>query len=181
MPLGTLTGSLTSNSFDIYPVGDPPDVNSAGDSTYTFSYYLASQYQVSSASASQTASPTYTYTQVSGTTNQANASFSFSGTTPSTAVFIPYESGTSTLKTDSTSITFTPSFTVNNPYYTYAQNQLVPSLTGASSGSLNPSSNTASWSSPEKSGCDMVNVADTSDPEFWNASVGAVTDGATLP
>ena len=132
---GTLTGSLTSNSFDIYPVGDPPDVNSNGDSTYTFSYYLSSQYQVSSASATQTAKPDYNYTQVSGTTNEASASFSFSGSTPSTAVFEAYESGTNSLSTDSTNIVFTPTITVQNPYYTYTQNQLVASLSGASTGS----------------------------------------------
>ena len=120
---GTLTGSLTSNSFTVYPYGSTPNLSGVGD--VTFSYNLTSQYQVSTSSTSDTASPGYTYTQVSGTTNQANASFSFSGTTPSTAVFIPYESSQNSLKTDSTSITFTPTITLSNPYSSYAQNELV--------------------------------------------------------
>ena len=108
---GTLTGSLTGNSVTVKPVGDPDDV-SGTSSTYSFSYNLSRQSQVSSASATQTSSPTYTYTQVSGTTNQASASFGFSGTTPSTAVFEAYESSQNSLKTDSTSITFTPTITL---------------------------------------------------------------------
>ena len=126
----------------VYPVGDPPDV-SGSSSTYSFSYNLSSQYQVSSASATQTSSPSYTYTQVSGTTNQANASFSFSGSTPSAAVFVSYESSASSLKTDSTTVTFAPTIALSNPYSSYAQNELVASLSGASSGS-STTSNTAS-------------------------------------
>ena len=92
---GTLTGSLTSNSFTVYPYGSTPNLD--GEGAVTFSYYLSSQYQVSTSSTSDNASLGYTYTQVSGTTNEASASFSFSGSTPSTAVFIPYESGTNSL------------------------------------------------------------------------------------
>ena len=136
---GTLTGSLTSNSFTIYP-SDPAV---SGISDITFSYDLSSQYQVSNPTTTETPDPTYTYTQVSGTTNQASASFNFGGTTPSTAVFIPYESGTSSLATDTSNIVFTPTITVSNPYSTYTQNQLVASLTGTTSGS-STTSNTAS-------------------------------------
>ena len=39
-------------------------------------------------------------------------------------------------------VSFTPSSTVSNPYYSYAQNEISASLTGASSGS-GTSSNTA--------------------------------------
>ena len=84
---GTFTGSLATNSITVNPVGDPPDVSDS-QSSYSFSYYLSSQEQVSSASTTQTASPSYTYAQVSGTTNQASASFDFSGSTPSTAVLL---------------------------------------------------------------------------------------------
>ena len=139
---GTLTGSLTSNSYTIYPVGDPPDVSNSA-STYTFSYYLSSQYQISGASATQTSAPTYTYVQVSGTTNQASASFNFGGTTPSGAVFIPYETSTNSLSTTASNIVFTPTITIQNPYSSYTQNQLVASLTGSSTGS-STTSNTAS-------------------------------------
>ena len=140
----TFTGSLTQNSITFTPQSDPPS-GATGEAAPSWSvqYYLGSQYQVSSASVTQTASPSYNYTQVSGTTNEASASFDFSGSTPSTAVFIPYESGTSSLATDSTSITFTPTITVQNPYYTYTQNQLVASLSGSSSGS-STTSNSAS-------------------------------------
>ena len=137
---GTLTGSLGSNSFIVYPVGDPAVI---AVSDITFSYYLSSQNQVSSASATQTSAPTYTYVQVSGTTNQASASFSFSGSTPSTAVYIPYESSQNSLTTTATNIVFTPSVTIQNPYSSYTQNQLVASLTGSSTGS-STTSNTAS-------------------------------------
>ena len=134
---GTITGSLTVNSFTVYIVSEAV----SGISSISFSYYLSSQYQISTASTTETSSPTYTYTQVSGTTNQASASFSFSGSTPSTAVFIPYESGTNSLTTDSTNIVFTPTITVSNPYYTYTQNQLVFSISGSSTYSTT-SSNT---------------------------------------
>ena len=143
---GTMTGSLASNSFTVYPVGDPAlSVVLVGveKAVFSFSYYLSSQNQVSSASATQTASPTYTYVQSSGTTNQASASFSFSGSTPSGAVFIPYESSQNSLTTTATNIVFTPSVTIQNPYYTYTQNQLVASLTGSSTGS-STTSNSAS-------------------------------------
>ena len=138
---GVLTGSLTSNSFIINPISDPLDINTGtGQSTYTFSYYLSSQNQVSTASATQNSNPepTYTYTQVSGTTNQASASFSFSGTVPSGAVFIPYETTTNSLTTTATNIVFTPSVTIQNPYYTFDQNYLSASFSSssASAGSL---------------------------------------------
>ena len=155
---GTLTGSLTSNSFTVYPVGDPAVYDSSG---ITFSYYLSSQNQVSSASAPQTSSPTYTYTQVSGTTNQASASFSFSGSTPSTAVFIPYESSQNSLTTTATNIVFSPSVTVQNPYSSYAQNELVASLSGASSGS----STTSGTASPSFTG-DSASYTSASSPSW---------------
>ena len=106
---GTLTGSLGSNTITVNPVGDPPDVSNSA-STYSFSYYLSSQNQVSTASATQNSNPepTYTYTQVSGTTNQASASFNFGGSTPSGAVFIPYETTASSLTTTATNIVFLP-------------------------------------------------------------------------
>ena len=143
---GSSTSSPVNGVLNVNTVSFNSNGASFNVPSYTFSYYLSSQNQVSSASTIQNSNPepTYTYAQVSGTTNQASASFSFSGSTPSGAVFIPYESTQNSLSTTSTSITFTPSFTVSNPYYTYAQNQLVPSLSGASSGSFNPSSNTAS-------------------------------------
>ena len=135
---GTLTGSLTSDSFTVYPVGDPPDISNSA-STYSFSYYLSSQYQVSTAQTTQTLSPSYTYTQVSGTINQASASFSFSGTTPSSAAFVNYETSSNSLTTTPTQMGFTSTVTVTNPYYTYQQNELVASLTGASTGSSSTS------------------------------------------
>ena len=138
---GTITGSLTVNSFTVYIVNEAV----SGISSVSFSYYLSSQYQVSPASTTETSSPTYTYTQVSGTTNQASASFSFSVSTPSNAVFISYETATNSLSTANTNIVFTPTMTVSNPYYTYSQNQLVASISGASSGSSS-TSNTASSS-----------------------------------
>jgi hypothetical protein len=133
-----VTGSLTVNSLSFNANGADPPVPS-----YTFSYYLTDQYQVSSASATQTASPTYTYVQSSGTTNQASASFGFTGTTPSGAVFIPYEAQASSETTTATNIVFTPSVTIQNPYSSYTQNQLVASLTGSSTGS-STTSNSAS-------------------------------------
>ena len=133
-----INGVLTVNSLSFNSNGADPNVPS-----YTFSFYLSSQYEVSSATATQTSAPTYTYVQVSGTTNQASASFNFGGTTPSGAVFIPYETSTNSLSTTASNIVFTPTITIQNPYSSYAQNQLVASLTGSSTGS-STTSNTAS-------------------------------------
>ena len=115
---GTFTGSLTDNSITINPVGDP-DLVSGTSSTYSFSYYLSSQYQVSSASTTQTTSASYSYSQLYS--NEMNSSFSFSIGTPSGAVFIPYESSTNSLTTSTPTVTFSPDETVSNPYYSYAQ------------------------------------------------------------
>ena len=80
---GSYTASLSASpSISFTTDGDPETT----DHTLTFSYTLSNIELVSSASATQTASPTYTFTQVSGTTNQANSSFSFSGSTPSVAL-----------------------------------------------------------------------------------------------
>lgn len=131
---GSEPGSLTVNTVSFNSDGSDPNVLS-----YTFSYYLSSQNQVSSVQTTQTASPIYTYAQTSGTTNEASASFSFSGTTPSSAVFVSYETSSNSLATTPTTVVFAPSITVTNPYYTYQQNELVASLTGASTGSSSTS------------------------------------------
>ena len=57
---GTFTGSLTTNSITVNPVGDP-DLVSGTSSTYSFSYYLSSQYQVSSTSTTQSTSASYSF------------------------------------------------------------------------------------------------------------------------
>ena len=58
---GTLTGTLGSNTITVNPLGDPPDVSNSA-STYSFSYYLSSQNQVtqSTAGSPETSAPTYT-------------------------------------------------------------------------------------------------------------------------
>ena len=132
---GTLTSSLTSNSITVNPKADPSDVTSSGGSTYSFSYYLSSQYQITQTSTSQSSSSSYTYNQVSGTTNQASASFSFSATTPSGTQFIRYESSTNSLSTSVSTVSFPPTTTITNPYYSYSQNEVSASISGASSGS----------------------------------------------
>ena len=73
------------------------------------------QVQVVTNSTTQTSSPTYPYSQVSGTTNQASASFTFTGSTPSSAVFVAYESGSNSLTADNTNIAF---------LFTFRQEQL---------------------------------------------------------
>ena len=136
---GTLTGSLTSNSFTVYSSGDPAI---QGGTDLSFSYYLSSQCQVSPQSTTQTSASSYTYAQVAGTTNEASSSFSFSGSTPTGTVFVSYETGASSLSTATSNLVFTPTAAVSNPYYSYAQNELAASISGASSGS-GTSSNTA--------------------------------------
>ena len=125
---GTFTGSLTSNSITINPVGDP-DLVSGTSSTYSFSYYLSSQYQVSSASTTQTTSASYSYSQLYS--NEMNSSFSFSIGTPSGAFFGAYESSANSLSTSTPTVTFSPQETVSNPYYSYAQNDLVINVSNA--------------------------------------------------
>ena len=137
---GTFTGSLTDNSITINPVGDP-NLISGTSSTYSFSYYLSNQYQVSSASTTQSTSASYSYSQV--TTNEMNSSFSFSIGTPSGATFVPYESSTNSLTTSTPTVTFSPQETVSNPYYSYAQNQLNISISNAATYSSS-TSNSAS-------------------------------------
>ena len=149
----SITGLLNVNTISFNSNGNDPDVTS-----YTFSFNLTNQIQVTTATTTQTSSPTYTYSQVSGTTNEANSSFTFTGSTPTSAVFVAYESGASSLSTDNTNIEFTPTVTVSNPYYTFDQNQLVASLTGSSTGSLT-SSNTAS---PSFSGNSVTYTSSTS-------------------
>jgi hypothetical protein len=111
-----------------------PDPSLGEDKTpdyVTASYNLTSQYQSQTASTTETSSPSYTYSGVSGTTNEASSSLTFSGTTPSGDIYSDY-GGTLTT-------TFTPTITVDNPYYTYKQNELVASLTGSSTGSSSTS------------------------------------------
>ena len=136
VPYSFAVSLSTALATDTITFSNPTTPNVDAISSYSVQYYLGSLNVAQSASETLTASPTYTYTQVSGTTNEASASFGFSGSTPSNDVFADYGGTLST--------TFTPTVTVSNPYYTYAQNQLVPSLSGASSGSFTPSSGTAS-------------------------------------
>ena len=137
---GSFSGSLTDNSYTVNPVGDPPTVVN-GASTYTFNDYLSSQDQVSPHDHTTTSTPGYTYTQVAGTTNEASASFGMSGTTPTGTVFISYETAQNSLTTAKTNLQFTPSATVTNPYYNFAQNLLNGTISGASAGSYSGSNN----------------------------------------
>ena len=132
---GSYTASLSASpSLSFTTNGDPETT----DSTLTLDYTLSSIELVSTNSTTQTSSPSYTFSQVSGTTNQASASFSFAGSTPSSAFFGDYRDSSGSVV--STSISFQPTIGVTNPYYSYAQNDLVASLSGASSGSSNTSS-----------------------------------------
>ena len=186
---GTFTGSLTDNSLTVSPVGDPPDVANGG-STYQFSYYLSSQEQVSSAQTTETASPAYTYVQTSGTTNEASASFSFSGTTPSGAVFISYETSQNSLSTSASTVGFSPALTVTNPYYNFAQNQLGISVSGASSGSTtsggtqNPSYSPPAvsyTSSSSPSWAVSLNLYGNRHPVYDNSAVSLTTVNPLTP
>ena len=140
-----MSGTLTSNTFIMNPVGDPLPFGIFNN--YYFKWYLTSQQQVITASTTESSSPAYTYSQVSGTANEASALYNFSATTPSSAVFINYETSTNSLKTTPTTITFAQIITVTNPYSTCVQNELTVSVTGSSVGSfssansLNPSFN----------------------------------------
>ena len=118
---GTFTGDAThgtteSISFTANPSVVEPDAGEKSGYYETASYYLSSQHQAEHQTTTQTSSPSYTYAQVSGTTNELSSSFTLSGTTPSGDIYSDY-GGTLTT-------TFTPSITVDNPYYTYKQNEL---------------------------------------------------------
>ena len=187
---GTLTGSLTSNSITVNPESDPPDVSSDGASTFGFSYYLSSQYQISSNSTSDSSTSSYTYSQVTATTNEASSSFSFSASTPSNAVFISYETSNNSLATSTSGISFTPTSTVTNPYYSYAQNDLVASLSGASSGSSNTSSTqnpsftggTASYTSSSTPSWTVdLNLYGNRHPTYDNSSLSLTTVNPETP
>ena len=110
---GTFTGSLTDNSITINPVGDP-NLVSGTSSTYSFSYYLSSQYQVASASTTQSGTVDYNYSQVSS--NEMEAGYYFSVGTPSGATFDSYESSSNSLTTSTPTVTFSPQETVNNHF-----------------------------------------------------------------
>ena len=174
---GVYAGYLASNSMNISTVGIP---QVADLSAVVFSYNLTSQIQVFQLSTTESLSPAYTYSQVSGTTNEASGSFSFNGTTPSNATFVPYESATNSLSTDNTNITFVPAITVSNPYHSLSQNDLVATLSGASTGS----SNTSNTASPSFTGNSVVyttfaspdwtvhlNLYGNSDPVFQNSAI----------
>ena len=96
------------------------------------SFYLSDQYQAVNHKFVDTYSPSYTYSQVSGTTNQASASYSISTTTPSGDIYTDYGG---TLYT-----TFSPVVNFTNPYYTYKQNELTAAITGSTSSYDNTSS-----------------------------------------
>ena len=96
------------------------------------SFYLSDQYQAVNHKFVNTYSPSYTYSQVSGTTNQASASYSISSTTPSGDIYTDYGG---TLYT-----TFSPVVNFTNPYYTYKQNELNAAITGSTSVNSNTSS-----------------------------------------
>ncbi|MHB8554027.1 MAG: DUF2341 domain-containing protein, partial [Thermoplasmataceae archaeon] len=150
MPALAFTAVSGQNEITFTNTVDPALVG--GVSGYTVQYYLSSPYEAEAKSCIATSSPAYTYKQVSGTTNQANASFSFLVSTPSGDIFSDF-SGTLTTS-------FTPSITFSNPYSSYAQNEVTWSVTGTSSfsGSLSnhasitvvssyheTASNTPSW------------------------------------
>ena len=138
---GTLAGDATHGSNQAISFTSNPNVAdpSAGEDSAGYyvsaSYYLSLQSQSTPATTTQTSAPTYTYSQVSGTTNEASSSFTFSASPPSGDIFTDYGGALTT--------TFTPTITIQNPYSTYTQNQLVASLTGSSTGS-STTSNTAS-------------------------------------
>ena len=74
-----------------------------------------------------------------------DASYSFSVGTPSSATFAPYESSANSLTTSTPTVTFSPDEKVSNPYYNYAQNDLVIDVSNAvtySSSSSNSASTT---------------------------------------
>ena len=156
---GSVTGSLTVNTLSFNSNGADPNVPS-----YTFSYTMTSTEAVSSANVVDTLSPSYTYSQVSGTTNEASASFTFNFNTPSGAVFVNYETGDNSFAVKATTISFSPTVTVTNPYYTYKQNVLSIQITGASS----VSSDTRNTLSPSIS--TSVSYTSSTNPS-WTANL----------
>ena len=161
---GTFIGSLTDDKITVNPDGIP---NLCGVTSVNLSFFLSSQIQVSQTSTTESLSSSYTYSQVSGTTNEASGSFSFSGSIPSNAVFLQYETGINSLSTDDTNIIFTPTISITNPYYSFSQNDLVASLSGASIGS----SNTSNTESPSFSGGSASYTTSTS--PSWTVSLKA--------
>ena len=183
---GVFKGNLTANTISIN-TGDP-DLFSDSSTNYTFSYYLSSQYQVSSASTTQTTSASYSYSQLYS--NEMDASYSFSVGTPSSATFAPYESSTNSLTTSTPTVTFSPDETVDNPYYSYAQNDLVINVSNAvtySSSSSNSQSATfditsSSYSSATSPTWDVnLYLYGNSAPVYQNASVSLATVNPLTP
>ena len=131
---GTITGnatsgsnqgiSFTTNPSDPDPSAGTPDFLEGQTSPQyvTASYYLSSQYQAVATSATQLSQPSYTFSAVSGTTNEENTTFTFSASPPSGDIFSDYGGSLTT--------SYTPTITVSNPYYSYAQNQLAGSING---------------------------------------------------
>ena len=118
------TGSLSATSIEFIPEASP-DVSS-----WTVQYYIYDLYWAVPASTVESASATGNYTMVSS--NEGTYSFSFSGSTPSSAYFADYMDSSGNIV--STDVVFSPNVTVSNPYYSYAQNELTASISGASSG-----------------------------------------------
>jgi len=152
---GTFTGASIPNYDFTETMSLVSDPAVTGVSSISFSYYFSDQYQASPESTSSSASPSYTFNAVSATTNEASASFSFSASPPSNAFFGDYIYSDSLY---SGTVTYTPTVTVTNPYSSYAQNELVASMSGSSSGS----SMTSSTASPSFTGNEYTALSSTS-------------------